>query len=268
MLAAMSNYSTLLFEIRDNVGRITLNRPETGNVLNLQMAQEMMEIALRCDEDPKVRAVLLSGAGKTFCAGGDLKSFAAQGDDNLPYHLKEVTGWFHIALSRLARGNAPTVVAVQGFAAGGGLSLMCACDIVLAAESAKFTVAYTKIGLVPDCSGSYFLPRIVGLKRALELTLTNRIFSAQEAAHWGIVTRVVPDAELIAQAEALAVQLAAGPTLAFGAAKRLLYSGWTEPLETQMEFESRAIADMGRTADAREGVAAFLAKRKPTFKGQ
>jgi 2-(1,2-epoxy-1,2-dihydrophenyl)acetyl-CoA isomerase len=263
----MSNYSTLLFEIRDNVGRITLNRPETGNVLNLQMAKELMEVALRCDEDPQVRAVLISGAGKNFCLGGDLKSFAAQGD-NMPYHLKEVTSYFHVAVSRLARGNAPVVVAVQGAAAGGGFSLACACDLVLAAESAKFTVAYTKIGLTPDGSGSYFLPRLVGLKRALELTLTNRIFSAHEAAHWGVVTRVVPDAELMAQAEALAVQLATGPTLAFGAAKRLLNSGWTEPLETQMELESRSIADMGRTGDAREGIASFLAKRQPTYKGQ
>lgn len=264
----MTNYSTLLFDVRDNVGRITLNRPETGNVLNLQMAKELMEVALRCDEDPQVRAVLLSGAGKSFCAGGDLKSFAAQGDANLPYHLKEVTIPFHVAVARLTHSKAPVVAAVHGAAAGGGFSLMCACDLVLAAESTKFTVAYTKIGLTPDGSGSYFLPRIVGLKRALELTLTNRIFSAQEAAHWGIVTRVVPDTELMAQAEALAVQLAAGPTMAFGAAKRLLHSGWTEPLETQMDLESRSIADMGRTADAREGIASFLAKRQPTYKGR
>jgi len=263
----MSDYSTLLFEIRDNVARITLNRPESGNALNMQMAKEMMEVALTCDEDPQVRAVLLSGAGKNFCMGGDLKSFATQGE-GMPTHLKDVTTYFHAAASRLVRGNAPVVAAVQGAAAGGGLSLACACDLVLAAESAKFTVAYTKIGLTPDGSGSYWLPRLVGLKRALELTLTNRLFSAREAEHWGIVTRVVPDGELMAQAEALAVQLASGPTLAYGAAKRLLHSGWTEPIETQMEHESRSIADMGRTADAREGIAAFLAKRQPSYKGK
>jgi len=137
---------------------------------------------------------------------------------------------------------------------------------VLAAESTKFTVAYTRIGVTPDGSSTYFLPRIVGFKRALELTLTNRLFSAQEAAHWGIVTRVVPDGDLMAQAEALAVQLASGPTLAFGTAKRLIHSGWKESLETQMEFETRGISDIGRTADAREGIAAFLAKRQPNFK--
>jgi 2-(1,2-epoxy-1,2-dihydrophenyl)acetyl-CoA isomerase len=186
----------------------------------------------------------------------------------MPSHLKDVTTYFHAAASRLVRGKAPVVAAVQGAVAGGGLSLACACDLVLAAESAKFTMAYTKIGLTPDGSGSYFLPRLVGLKRAMELTLTNRLFSAREAEHWGIVTRIVPDGELMAQADALAVQLASGPTLAYGAAKRLLHSGWTEPLETQMELESRSIADMGRTADAREGIGAFLAKRQPTYKGQ
>ncbi|MGD0073536.1 MAG: enoyl-CoA hydratase [Candidatus Binataceae bacterium] len=263
----MSNYTTLMFEIRDNVGRITLNRPEAGNVLNLQMAQELMEATLKCDESPEVRAVLLSGVGKNFCLGGDLKSFAAHGD-KMAYHLKEVTGYFHTAIARLTRSKAPVVVAVQGATAGGGLSLACACDLVLAAESARFTVAYTKIGLTPDGSGSYFLPRLVGLKRALELTLTNRMFSAHEAAHWGIVTRVIPDAELAGQADALAVQLASGPTMAFATAKRLLHSGWTEPLETQMELEARGIADMGRTTDAREGITAFLEKRQPAYKGQ
>ncbi len=261
----MPNYSTLLFEIRDNVARITLNRPEAANSLNLQMAKDLMEVAMTCSEDPNVRAVLIRGAGKTFCAGGDLKEFSAQGD-NLSYHFKAVTTYLHSAVSRFARMDAPVVAAVHGSAAGAGLSLVCSCDLVLAAESTRFTVAYTRIGVTPDGSSSYFLPRIVGFKRALELTLTNRLFSAQEAAHWGIVTRVVPDGDLMAQAEALATQLAAGPTLAFGTAKRLIHSGWKESLETQMEFETRGISDMGRTADAREGIAAFLEKRQPNFK--
>ncbi len=261
----MPKYSTLLFETRDNVARITLNRPDAANSLNLQLAKDLMEVALTCSEDPNVRAVLIRGAGKTFCAGGDLKEFSAQGD-NLSYHFKAVTTYLHAAVSRFARMDAPIVAAVHGSAAGAGLSLVCSCDLVLAAESTKFTVAYTRIGITPDGSSSYFLPRIVGFKRALELTLTNRLFSAQEAAHWGIVTRVVPDGDLIAQAEALATQLAAGPTLAFGRAKRLIHSGWKESLETQMEFETQGIADMGHTADAREGIAAFLEKRQPNFK--
>jgi 2-(1,2-epoxy-1,2-dihydrophenyl)acetyl-CoA isomerase len=148
------------------------------------------------------------------------------------------------------------------------LSLVCAADLVLAAESAKFTVAYTRAGLVPDGSSTYFLSRIVGLRRALELTLTNRVLSAAEAMALGIVTRVVPEASLFREAQALAAELAAGPTQAFATAKRLLHSGWTGTLETQMELETRAIADIARTDDAREGIAAFIAKRVPVFQGR
>lgn len=225
-----------------------------------------MQAALRCSEDSTIRAVLITGAGTTFCAGGDLKSFAAQ-DDHLPYHLKEVTTYLHAAISRLTRMDPPMIAAVNGVAAGAGMSLVCACDIVLAAESARFTMAYTRVGLTPDGSATYFLPRIVGFKRALELTLTNRMLSAQEALDWGIVTRVVPDAELLTQANALASQLAAGPTKSLGTAKRLLHSGWNKTLETQMEHESQAIADMARTSDTHEGIAAFFEKRAPKFKG-
>lgn len=260
-------YATLLFEVRDNVAHITLNRPEAANSINAEMASDLMHAVMHCGEDTAIRAVVLTGAGSVFCSGGDLKSFAAQGE-HLPYHLKEVTTYLHAAISRLARLDPPVVAAVNGSAAGAGMSLACACDMVVAAESARFTMAYTRVGLSPDGSSTYFLPRIVGLKRALELTLTNRVLSAQEALDWGIVTQVVPDAELLAQAVALAARLAAGPTKAFGAAKRLLRGGWNETLETQMEHESQAIADMSRTADAAEGIAAFLEKRAARFEGQ
>ena len=148
------------------------------------------------------------------------------------------------------------------------MSIAIACDIVVAAETTRFMVAYTRAGLVPDGSSTYFLPRIIGLKRALELTLTNRMFSAQEALQWGLVTRVVPENELLVQAKALAIQLASGPTRAYGLSKRLFHSGWTETLETQMENESQAIANSARTRDAREGITAFLEKRSPKFTGQ
>lgn len=260
-------YTALLFEVRDNIARITLNRPDAANALNVDLARDLMYAALQCDEDPTIRAVIVTGTGRMFCAGGDLKSFAAQGE-NLPYHLKEVTTYLHAAMSRFTRMNAPIVAAVNGTAAGAGMSLACACDLVLAAESARFTMAYTRAGLTPDGSSTYFLPRIVGLKRALELTLTNRLLSAKEACEWGIVTKVVPDANLQAEADALAAQLAASATGALGAAKRLLHSGWTETLETQMELETRAIAARAHTADGREGITAFLEKRAPKFTGQ
>ncbi len=260
-------FKTLLFDIRENVAHIMLNRPEAANSINEEMGKDLMYAALRCDEDPEIRAVLISGAGKIFSGGGDLKAFLAKGDQ-LPYHVKEITTYLHAAISRLTRMDAPVVAAVHGAVAGAGMSIAIACDVVVAAETTRFMVAYTRAGLVPDGSSTYFLPRIVGLKRALELTLTNRMFSAQEALQWGLVTRVVADNELLAQARAIAVQLAAGPTRAYGVSKRLLHSGWTETLETQMENESQAIANSARTADAREGITAFLEKRKPQYKGQ
>jgi 2-(1,2-epoxy-1,2-dihydrophenyl)acetyl-CoA isomerase len=260
-------FTTLLFDIRDNVAHITLNRPEAANSINEEMGKDLMHAALRCDEDPEIRAVLISGAGKIFSGGGDLKAFLSKGDQ-LPYHVKEITIYLHAAVSRFTRMDAPVVAAVHGAVAGAGMSVAIACDIVVAAETTRFMVAYTRAGLTPDGSATYFLPRIVGLKRALELTLTNRMFSAQEALQWGLVTRVVPDNELLAQARAIAVQLAAGPTRAYGVSKRLLHSGWAETLETQMENESQAIANSARTADAREGITAFLEKRPPKYKGK
>jgi 2-(1,2-epoxy-1,2-dihydrophenyl)acetyl-CoA isomerase len=260
-------FTTLLFDVRDHVAHITLNRPDAANSINEEMGKDLMHAALRCDEDPEIRAVLISGAGKIFSGGGDLKAFSAKGDQ-LPYHVKEITTYLHAAMSRLTRMDAPVVAAVHGAVAGAGMSIAIACDIVVAAETTRFMVAYTRAGLVPDGSSTYFLPRIIGLKRALELTLTNRMFSAQEALQWGLVTRVVPDNELLAQAKALAVQLASGPTRAYGLSKRLLHSGWTETLETQMENESQAIANSARTRDALEGITAFLEKRPPKYKGQ
>ena len=264
---AAQEYTTLGFDIGDGVAYITLNRPEAANALNQELAQELMHAVLRCDEEPDVRAVLISGEGPMFCVGGDLKSFAEQGE-RLPRHLKEVTTYLHAAVSRMARMDPPVVAAVQGTAAGAGLSLACACDLVVAAESARFTMAYTNAGLTPDGSSTYYLPRLVGFKRAMELTLTNRQLSAQEAMEWGIVTRVVPDEDLSENAATLARQLAAGATKALGASKRLLHTGWTETLETQMEHETQTIAEMAGTADSQEGISAFVEKRSAEFEGQ
>lgn len=263
----MPEYSTLLFDVRDNVARITLNRPDAANTISLELAKDLMVAALRCDEDPAVRAVVITGSGRMFSGGGDLKSFMAAADP-LPLHVKEVTTYLHAAISRLARMDAPVIAAVNGTAAGAGMSLVCACDFVLAAESARFTMAYTRVGLSPDGSSSYFLPRIVGLKRAIDLTLTSRVISAREALEIGIATRVVPDAELARETETLAAELARGATKALGAAKRLLQGSFAETLETQMELETRAIADIARTADAPEGIRAFLEKRAVSFKGR
>jgi 2-(1,2-epoxy-1,2-dihydrophenyl)acetyl-CoA isomerase len=263
----MVEFKTLLFEIQDNVAHITLNRPEAANTINIELAQELMNATMRCDEDPLIRTVLIGGTGKIFCAGGDLRSFSKQGE-NLSYYLKKLTTYLHLAVSHLIRMNIPTVAAVHGSAAGAGMSLACACDIVLAAEKARFTMAYTRAGLTPDGGSSYTLTRIVGLKRALELTMSNRVLSAEEALDWGIVTQVVPDKDLAAKSKNLARQIARGPTKAIGAAKRLLLCGLNYDLETQMKYESETIAEMARTGDCREGIASFLERRTPNFKGK
>jgi 2-(1,2-epoxy-1,2-dihydrophenyl)acetyl-CoA isomerase len=260
-------YETIDLTITKGIATLTLNRPDAANAMNLELARDLFAAALRCDEDPAVRAVVIIGAGPMFCGGGDLKAFAGQGED-LPRYLKEVTTYLHKAVSHLTRMDAPVIAAVNGSAAGGGMSLAISADLVLAAESAKFTMAYTRAGLTPDVSSTYFLSRIVGLRRALELTLTNRVLTASEAMQLGIVTRVVPAAALPAEADTLAASFASGPTAAFGAAKRLLHAGWTATLETQMELEARAIADITRGPDAREGIAAFVAKRPPRFTGR
>ena len=260
----MNSYDRLIFEVQEGVAFITLNRPDALNTIDVALAAELADTALRCEQNANIRAILLCGAGKVFCAGGDLKTFVGERDE-VPGYIHEVTTHLHTAISRFNRMDPPVIAAVHGAAAGGGMSLACACDLVLATESARFTLAYTRIGLTPDGSSSYFLPRLVGHRRAMELVLTNRTLTAQEALEWGIVTRVVADGELMAEAEALARQLAAGPTRAFGASKRLLQLGWTESLETQMAHETRAVAAAAGAHDGREGMAAFLEKRAPHF---
>jgi 2-(1,2-epoxy-1,2-dihydrophenyl)acetyl-CoA isomerase len=222
---------------------------------------------LEVDEDPDVRCVVLTGAGRAFCGGGDVKDFVAE-LPRIGLVLKELTSYVHGAVSRLVRMPKPVISAVNGVAAGGGLSLALAGDLVVAAETARFTMAYARIAATPDGSSTYWLPRLVGLRRALELFYTNRVLSAQEALDWGLVNRVVPDAELRDAAATLARELAQGPTLALGGGKRLFHASTTESLDTQMALESEAIARSGHTADFVEGIQAFAAKRAPVFRGR
>src|ERR1700683_226841 len=166
-----SMYSNLILEVQNGVAHLTLNRPEPANGINLEMAADLDHAARKCDDDPAVRAILISGAGKFICAGGDLKSFAAKSETDLPRYLEEVTSHLHRAVSLFARMRSPVIAAVHGSAAGAGFSLTCAVDFVIATESAKFTMAYTKAGLTPDGSSTFYLPRIVGPRRALELAI-------------------------------------------------------------------------------------------------
>ena len=261
------SYQHLIVERAAQVATITLNRPEALNALDLALGRELFHAALEVDEDPGIRCVVVTGAGKAFCAGGDVKGFV----DNLPrigVHIKELTTYLHGAVSRLCRSDKPVIMAVNGVAAGGGFSLALSGDLVVATESARFTMAYSKIAATPDGSSSYFLPRLIGLRRALELYVSNRVLSARDALEWGLVTRVVPDTEFKTSVEALARELAQGPTKAFGAAKRLLHQSTWESLETQMELEAQAIAASGHTRDFAAGVTAFANKQTPTFEGR
>lgn len=257
---------TILLDVHGAVARITLNRPDAANGLTLDMTRELMQTAIRVDEDPGVRAIVLTGAGKLFCAGGDLKSFAGFGD-GVGAVLKEMTAYLHAAISRLARGNAPVICAVNGTAAGAGMSLAVAGDLAIASESAKFTMAYTAAGLSPDGSSTFFLPRLIGMRRTQELMLTNRRLSAAEALDWGLVNRVVPADEVVKQTEELAEQLASGATGAYGVVKKLLAQSFNESLETQMDAEAVGIAGCSMTPDGKEGIQAFIEKRAPVFKG-
>lgn len=260
-------YETVLYDVRDGVARITLNRPAAYNALNLTLAREFFLASLEADEDRAVRCIVVTGAGRAFCAGGDVKDFA-DNPDRIGILIKELTTYLHGAVSRLARTQKPVVMGVNGVAAGGGMSLALSGDLVVAAESARFSMAYSRIAAPPDGSSSYFLPRMIGLRRALELHYTNRTLSAREAMDWGLVNRVHPDAEFPGALDALVRELAAGPTLAFGRAKLLFHQSTQETLETQMELEAQAIAACGHTEDFRNGVQAFARKESVTFKGR
>lgn len=259
-------YEALLFDVADRVATITFNRPDQANSMNLQVMKELMDVSIRCDEDAGIRSVIVTGSGRFFSAGGDLASFGAT--DDPPSLLKEMTVYFHAAISRFCRMDAPIIAAVNGMAAGAGFSLVAACDLSVAGDSAQFASRYTAASLSPDGSSTYFVPRLIGVRRTMELMLTNRQLSAAEARDWGLINRVVVDEDLRDHVQGLALELATGATLAFGSVKRLLQSSLSETLETQMEAEARSIADMARTQDGREGVTAFLEKRSPRYTGE
>lgn len=257
-------YKTLIYAVTNSVATITLNRPDCYNALSREMVEELLEAVLTCREDRAVHAVVLTGAGQAFCAGGDVRELMAH-DGTIALHVKWLLASMHSIISCLCRMSKPVVAGVGGVAAGAGMGLVMACDLVVADESARFTMAYTKLGLPPDAGSSYFLPRLVGLRRAVELTLTNRVLTAEEAREWGLINRVVPDGGSSAAARTWADELACGPVLALGRAKRLLLMSDHVNLETQMENEAQLISLSSQSADFREGVTAFVEKRTPAF---
>ena len=260
-------YQTLIFDIDNSIARIILNRPEAANSMNMQMMEELLDVSIVCDEDDSIRAVTITGTGRMFCAGGDLASFAKQGD-KLPGFLKKATTVLHGAITRFARMKKPVITIINGSAAGAGFSLAIMGDYTIAADSAKFTMAYTAAGLSPDVSSSYFFPRLVGENRARGIMMTNRTLTADEALNWGMINQISTNDDLTADANIMINKLASGPTLAYGTIKELLVNSATSSLETQMEHESRGIAASAGTVDGKEGIDAFLNKRRAEFGGK
>lgn len=256
-------FETLQFDQAGAVATIRLNRPEAANGMNDTMTRELAEAAARAD-DPDTKVVVITGAGRFFCAGGDLKAMAASPLGPGPY-VKGIAEDLHRAISTFARMDAVVITAVNGVAAGAGFSLAVSGDLVLAAEAASFTMAYTKAGLSPDGSASYYLPRLIGVRRTQELMLTNRTLSAADALEWGLVTEVVEDVALTRRAAELADQIASGARGSNAAVKKLVLASFRNDIETQMALEAELIAQNADGADGREGIDAFLNKRAPKF---
>ena len=248
----------------DGVGHLRLNRPEASNGMNVEFLRALHDAILAAHGEPRLRVLLLSGEGPNFCAGGDVKTFASKGAD-LPDYLRQATSWLQACVQGLLSLQAP----VHGYAAGGGgFGLVCASDLVVAGESARFLAGATRVGMAPDAGVSVTLPLLVGLRKALDIILTNPVLTAAEALEIGLITRVVPDDELAAQSLALARSLAGGATRALGAAKRLVWSGLGARVEAQLPEEARTVSELSGTADAREGLAAVIERRAPVFGGR
>ncbi len=261
-------YENILFSSEGGIARLTLNRPEQLNSFNDAMHAEVRDALARVKADMALRVLLLTGAGRGFCAGQDLGDRAvAPGAEPVDLGASIERNYRPLVLA-LRRLPLPVVCAVNGVAAGAGANIALACDIVVAARSASFIQAFSKIGLVPDSGGTYFLPRLVGTARAIGLSMLGERLIAEQAAEWGLIWQCVDDAELHQIVEKLLRTLAGAPTAGLAATKRALYASAGNTLETQLDLERDLQRELGRSADYREGVAAFTAKRAPRFAGR
>jgi 2-(1,2-epoxy-1,2-dihydrophenyl)acetyl-CoA isomerase len=254
----------ILLDIKDGIAAITLNRPASGNAIDLELGRQLMLAMHALEKDHGVRVITVRGSGKLFCAGGDLAAIAGA-EAGAPGYVRELLAYLHEALSSMARIPVPVIAGVHGAAVGAGLSLACACDLAIATKSSRFSMAYSKVGVTPDGSSSWYLPRLIGLRRALQLSLLNSELTADKALEWGLLNDVVVDDGLDAALATLAGQLAKGATGALGGAKRLMRASFENTLETQLVLEMQSICAALEGADAKEGLSAFLAKRPPNF---
>jgi 2-(1,2-epoxy-1,2-dihydrophenyl)acetyl-CoA isomerase len=261
-------YQFILFETEQGVATITLNRPDVLNSFTMPMAAELQQALRRCAEDDGVRAVLITGAGRAFCAGQDLSEAAPADGSPAPPIADIVRRTYNPSVRAIRAIEKPVVAAVNGIAAGAGANLALACDIVLAADTASFVQAFAKIGLIPDTGGTFFLPRLVGLARATALAFFGDKLSASDAHAMGMIYRAVESSRLLDEARSVARRLATLPTRGLGLTKRAFNQSLANDLDAQLEVEAELQAEAAGTADFAEGVRAFLEKRQPTFAGR
>lgn len=259
---------SILFSIGDDgIARVRLNRPKSANGLDLEFLKSLHSTILACHSEPRIRAVIITGEGKNFCAGGDVRVFASQGEE-LPQYLREVTAWLQLTVEAMIQLEAPVISAVQGFAAGGGgFGLVCASDFVIAAETAKFMSGAVRVGMAPDAGASVTLTQLVGFRKATEILLTNPTLSAHEALDIGLLTSIVPAADLEEEALSFARQFTHTAPQAIGATKRLLWGGVGATVMNRLPEEARTVSELSGTGDSREGLAAVIERRDPVFTG-
>jgi 2-(1,2-epoxy-1,2-dihydrophenyl)acetyl-CoA isomerase len=260
---------TALYEKDGDVALIRLNRPEALNALSLQLTRDL-DAAIRQAEGEGARSIVITGSGRAFCSGGDIREMRSmwETEGRIEAFLEEPLEALHGVIRRIRETPIPFIAAVNGICAGAGTNVALACDLIVASETAGFNEAFVKIGLTPDCGGSFFLPRAVGEKLAAELFMTGESVSAERAAQFGMINRVVPADDLMVDALLLAKKLAQAPTAAIGRIKRMLNASYSNSLQQQLALEHELQLESGRADDFREGVTAFFEKRQPSFSGR
>jgi 2-(1,2-epoxy-1,2-dihydrophenyl)acetyl-CoA isomerase len=262
------SYQTILFDVTEGIARLTLNRPDRLNSFNTSMHAEVRSALASLTPSGEARVLVLTGAGRGFCAGQDLGDRAVAPGGAAVDLGESIEKYYKPLVLTLRQLPMPVIAAVNGVAAGAGANIALACDLVVAARSASFVQAFAKLGLVPDSGGTWFLPRLVGTARAMGLAFLGEKLSAEQAAQWGLIWRCVEDTEFATAIEALARQLASAPTRGLARTKQALYEGWGRSLEQQLDVERDFQRELGFTADYAEGVAAFGEKRAPRFTGK
>jgi 2-(1,2-epoxy-1,2-dihydrophenyl)acetyl-CoA isomerase len=262
------SYQTIIFEASQEIARLTLNRPERLNSFNTVMLSEVQDALSTLRQDGSARVLVLTGAGRGFCAGQDLGDRVVAPGGAPPDLGRSIENGYKPLILALCGLPLPVIAAVNGVAAGAGANIALACDLVIAARSANFIQAFSKIGLIPDSGGTWFLPRLLGHARAMGLALLGDKLPAEQAVQWGLIWRCVDDGQLADEVDAIARHLAAAPTRGLARTKQALLESWAHTLEQQLDVERDYQQELGRSADYAEGVAAFMEKRSPRFTGR